>query len=308
MPTVDRPRAEAWIRTHVTPVGPIETAHERPWSTVLRVPVADGLVWFKACAPLQAFEPRLSARLCARWPEVAPEILGYDQARAWMLLADAGVPLQALDNPPGAWLAVLPPYAELQRGEARWAADHLAHGVPDQRLAVWPARFDDLLRHALPLERAELDWLAAFAPRFAEMCRALAAHAVPDSLQHDDLHMLNVFRAGDRLRVLDWGDASISHPVVSLVVTFRYLQEINHLPPGDAWFTRLRDAYLEPWGQGYADAFRLAMAAGGFAHLFGWIRQRDGLPPEARPRFDVNFRVVLRHAVAQVTTAKLLHD
>ena len=33
-----------WIGAHVEPVGAIETAHERPWATVLRVPV-------------QAFEP-----------------------------------------------------------------------------------------------------------------------------------------------------------------------------------------------------------------------------------------------------------
>jgi demethylmenaquinone methyltransferase/2-methoxy-6-polyprenyl-1,4-benzoquinol methylase len=39
----------------------IELVHERPWATVLRVPLADGVAWFKACAPVQAFEPRPSA-------------------------------------------------------------------------------------------------------------------------------------------------------------------------------------------------------------------------------------------------------
>ena len=64
-----------------------------------------------------------------------------------------------------------------------------------------------------------------------------------------------------RLRVLDWGDSSISHPFASLVVTFRFLEEFNKLPPGDPWFPRLRDAYLEPWGHGLTDAFALARAA-----------------------------------------------
>jgi hypothetical protein len=299
---VDRARAEAWIRAHVTPVAPIETAHQRPWSTVLRVPVVDGCVWFKACAPLQAFEPRLTAELFARWPDRTPEVLAYDHAHAWMLLADAGAPLQTLGNPPEAWLEVLPRYAELQRDEARFAADHLAHGVPDQRLRLWAARFDDLLHRELPLERHELDWLVAFTPRFTELCDELATHALPETIQHDDLHMLNVYRAGDRLRVMDWGDASISHPFVSLVVTFRYLEEVNHLAPDDAWYARLRDAYLEPWGRGHAAAFQLATSAGGFAHLFGWVRQRDDLPGEARPRFDANFSIVLRHAIGRLTT------
>ena len=32
---VDPRVAEDWIRAYVEPVGPIETAHERPWATVL---------------------------------------------------------------------------------------------------------------------------------------------------------------------------------------------------------------------------------------------------------------------------------
>jgi hypothetical protein len=60
---VDRAAAEDCIRSHVEPVGAIETSHERPWATVLRVPLADGVAWFKSCAPVQAFEPRLTAGL-----------------------------------------------------------------------------------------------------------------------------------------------------------------------------------------------------------------------------------------------------
>jgi len=60
--------AEEWIRKHVEPAGAIETTHDRPWATVMRVPVEGGVTWFKACAPVQAFEPRLTAELYARWP------------------------------------------------------------------------------------------------------------------------------------------------------------------------------------------------------------------------------------------------
>jgi ketosteroid isomerase-like protein len=37
----------------VEPAGPIETVHERPWATVLRVPLADGVASFKACVTAQ---------------------------------------------------------------------------------------------------------------------------------------------------------------------------------------------------------------------------------------------------------------
>jgi len=63
---VDLADAEDWICAHVEPVGTIETEHERPWATVLRVPLADGVAWFKACGPVQAFEPGLTAEPFAR--------------------------------------------------------------------------------------------------------------------------------------------------------------------------------------------------------------------------------------------------
>ena len=270
---------------------------------MLRVPLADGVAWFKACAPVQAFEPRLTAGLFARWPDRVAEVLGHDEERAWLLLADAGTPIGAFGNPPESWLAVLPRYAEIQRGEAAHTHEHLTHGVPDLRVATMPARYEDLLRHDLPLESDEIDRLRGFARRFAELCEELAARGLPETIQHDDLHGSNVYAQGERLRLLDWGDASISHPFASLVVTFRFLEEVNGLPPTDPWFARLRDAYLEPWGQGLAAAFALGIRVGAFAHTFAWARQRDALPEEARPEFDKVFRIVLRRAVAQTSSA-----
>jgi len=72
----------------------------------------------------------------------------------------------------------------------------------------------------------------------------------------------------------------------------------NRREPGDPWFARLRDAYLEPWGQGFADTFELAIRVGAFAHPIAWARQRDALPDEARRAFDKSFAVVLRRALA----------
>jgi hypothetical protein len=296
---VDRAAVEDWIRAHIEPVGAIETEHERPWATVLRVPLADSVAWFKACAPVQAFEPRLTAELFARWPDRVAEVLGHDEKRAWLLLADAGTPIGVFGNPPEAWLVALPLYAELQRGEAAHTHQHLTHHVPDLRVATLPARYDDLLQRDLPLDPDEIGRLHEFAPRFAELCGELAAHDLAETVQHDDLHHANLYAQGERLRLLDWGDASISHPFASLVVTFRFLEEITKLPPDDPWFARLRDAYLEPWGPGLAGAFALAIRVGTFAHTIAWARQRDHLPEQARAEFDRGFAIVLRRAVAQ---------
>lgn len=291
--------AEEWIRKHVEPTGAIETTHDRPWATVMRVPVAGGVTWFKACAQVQAFEPRLTAELYGRWPDRVTEVLAVDEARHWLLLGDAGIAVGELGNPPEAWLEALPLYAELQKGEMAHAIDHVGHGMPDLRKAALPAGYERLLASELPLPRDDINRLRDYAPRLTELCVALAELGIQESIQHDDLHMANLYSDNGKLRVVDWGDSSIAHPFFSLVVTFRFLAEVNHLAPDDPWFRRLRDAYLEPWGSGLEETFEIAIRVGWFAHTIAWTRQRDALPLEDRPEFDRAFAIILRRAVAQ---------
>jgi hypothetical protein len=293
-------QAEPWIRQHVHPTGPIELVHARSWATVLRVPLATGCAYFKACAPVQAFEPRLTAGLSARWPDRVGEVLAVDLQHKWLLLADAGTQLRLLGNAPEVWLRALPIYAELQRGEADRAEENLAHGVPDQRLANWPTRYAELLQEDLPLTPDEVRCLTDFAPRFVELCEELAQHQIPSSIQHDDLHYNNLFVDGDQLRILDWGDSSISHPFVSLVVPLRFLREFNGLDPADAWFKRLQEAYAEPWGGRSRCAVPLALRLGWIVHAFGWARQRRALSPNARVEYNKYFADILRMAMSQL--------
>jgi hypothetical protein len=285
----------------VQPAGPIDLVRVRPWAAVVEVPTADGRAWFKACQPQQAFEPRMTAELFRRWPDRVVRVLGHDPHRAWLLTADAGRPIGDLGNPPELWLRVLPRYAELQRGERAVVDDHLAHDVLDLRVAALPSWYEVLLSRDLPLEAGEVVALRAFAPRFAELCAEVAAESPGDTVQHDDLHLRAIFALGDELRILDWGDASIGHPFASLVVTFRFLELHNGLVPGDPWFDRLRDAYLEPWGAGLQGAFERAMRVGRFAHVIAWLRHRDPLTLEQKGDFDREYAVVLRRALTQTT-------
>jgi hypothetical protein len=297
---VDLTAAEAWIREHVGATGAVEVTHDRPWGTVARVPLAGGAAWFKQCGRGWEFEAPLTAALGERWPDLVGRVLAYDAERAWLLLADAGTPVGVQGNPPEAWLEALPAYADLQRREAARVDEHLATGVPDLRMDRVPAGYERLLAQPLPVDDDEVERLRAFAPRLAELAAELDARGIPASVQHDDLHMNNLYVDGDRLRVLDWGDSSIGHPFISLVVTFRFLEEATRLDPADPWFARIRDAYLEPWGAGHVDTFELAQRVGIFAHAIAWTRRRDDLPLDARPRHDSGFAIILRRALARI--------
>lgn len=284
--------AEAWIHAHCRPSGRAEVVRDRVWATTSRIPTADGPVWFKACGPSHRFEPELVAALARVRPDLLPRVLACDASRGWLLTADAGTQFRRLGNPPELWLRLLPRYAELQR-EARVPA-----AVPDRTLQRWPELYADLAASELPLEPAEIERLRQHAPRFEALCEELSGYALHAAVQHDDLHDTNTFVDGDGLRIADWGDASLSHPFVSLVVTFRFLEERNGLAPTGPWFPRLRDAYLEPWGNDLIAAFELAQRLGRFVHAFGWVALRRLLPPEVRPEYDVPFRTVLRRALS----------
>jgi hypothetical protein len=178
---VDRATAEQWIRRQVDVDGEIELAYEQPWATVLRVPTREGAAaWFKACGPVARFEPRLTASLHERWPDRVVGVLGHDADRAWVLLADAGTTVAPLGHAPELWETLLPLYAELQRGEAAHAAEHLAAGVPDLRTETLPERYERMLeRDDIPLEPAEIAQLRRFTPRSPSCARSSARAACP---------------------------------------------------------------------------------------------------------------------------------
>jgi hypothetical protein len=289
----------AWIGAAVHVAGDIEITHDRPWAIVARVPIeGGGTAWFKACSAVQSFEPRLTAALSRRWPSYVTEVLAHDPERAWLLLADAGTSVVKLANSPEIWLRALPRYAELQRGEVGRVPEHLAHGVPDLRVAHLPSAYARLVDLDLPLEEHDVARLRAFEPEFGTLCAALADEHPVASIQHDDLHLWNLFVDGPDTRVIDWGDSSIGDPFWSLFVTFRFLEQVNGLQPGDPWFARLRDAYLEPWGRGLTDKFDRALRVGAFAHAIASMRGRVALRGREQLLFDEDFALILRRALA----------
>lgn len=268
--------------------GPMVQVHHQPWSTVLRVATDGGPVFLKASAPGLAHEAAITDFLARRRPDVVPPPLAVDPERGWLLMADAGTRLRDLverERDVSRWLDVLPAYAGLQLDLAGDAAALIALGAPDLRLAVLPGRFERLMdaleqdvgdaaatgRPAAG-EAARRPLLArarAAVPRVATMCEELAAFGIPETIQHDDLHDAAIYLSDDGYRVLDWGDACVSHPFFSMSVA---LEGVIAWGPDDVEgsvdIAPFRDAYLAPFTAGRDP--RQLRAAMALAIRLGW--------------------------------------
>lgn len=159
-----------------------------------------------------------------------------------LLTADAGPPLRELEPD---WERILVRLAELQVELAQDVGKLLA---PDKRPHVLPDAYRKLVaRTELPADLRKR--LAELEPAVERRAGELGAAAVPHSIAHEEVHDGNLFVRDGHCRLLDWGEACVSHPFVGLVNTLRAIVDREGLEPGDAEVLRLRDVYLEPWSE-----------------------------------------------------------
>jgi hypothetical protein len=216
----------AWIEREVTVTGEIEQPHVRLWSTVLRVPTADGSLWFKAAREAFAYEARILEVLVPLAPDILPEIVAARPEAGWLLLRDAG---DRAREHPIEWAPLVRRYAELQVAAVPHAQELLDAGIVDNR----EPRVEEMFEHLTP---ATAERLRVRMPEVEERLARLAASPLPATVEHNDLHDGNVFSRDGQARILDWGDAALAHPFLTLTV--------EEDPAA-------RTAYLEPWAELY---------------------------------------------------------
>jgi len=272
-----RAAADRWIDEQLAtlalePDGEREQLHDRPWSTVIRVPTTAGDVFFKAVTAVLRHEAALTELLGRRRPDCVPPPLAVERDEGWLLLADGGQTLRSLiesDRDMSRWRDVLPLYAGLQVDLTPDVPELLALGVPDLRLARLPALFEELLDEVAGLAGEERARLEGSLPWARTACEELAASGIPETIQHDDLHDAQVFVRDGRILLLDWGDACVSHPFFTLAVTLDGViawgvDDVEDSEPTEPY----RDAYLAPFRErSTADLVALSTTA----RKLGWL-------------------------------------
>lgn len=204
----------------------------RPWGMVMSLPTEDSQVWFKA-VPENSAEAVLHAVLAEEAPDHVAPVLGADEERGWLLLADVGTSLgDGVDEDEvgvlyagDSFREAMSTYARLQRAVSHRIDELVARGLPDARPAAMPGVFDRLRD---TLERAARDAhdehaldtlqrIRTARPLVVDLAARLDGYA---SVDHNDLHPWNVM-VGAPPVFLDWGDAMASHPYASLLVPVR---------------------------------------------------------------------------------------
>ena len=258
--------------------GKPESFRERPWATVIPLPTDRGLVYFKATWPPQRHEAGTSAALARLAPDDVGVVVAADPRRGWLLVEDAGQRLRDTiekDQDIRHWHRVLPRYAELQVDVAPHVRAFLEFGAPDRRAVSLARQYRGLLQDQSlvrvglkeGLTKTQERKLRELAPQVLSWGEEISI--VPDTIQHDDLHDGQVFVRDGHYRILDWGDACVSHPFLTMSVVERSIAYTFKLEPGSREITRLRDVYLEPFTT-LASAKRLR-AAYAIALRLGWI-------------------------------------
>lgn len=260
----------SWLASHgVVPSATVETIHERPWSTVMRVPTTGGDLYLKQEQPLQAYEVPLTIALASRWPDRVPEVVAVDTERSWLLLRDGGTRV-ADSGRYELFPRALALYGELQVGEVAHVDELLGFGLRDLRLPVVVDLYEPFFERDHGLEPDEVARLVALAARFRELCAELEELDLPASIQHDDLHEWNVFERDGRVAIYDWGDSSVGFPLWSWLKPWWSIEDREPA----------LTAYAAAWGSFASEeklrrALELAIPTGLFPYVLQIRRQYD---------------------------------
>jgi hypothetical protein len=261
-----------WIRSQlaahgIQAEGPPQQFKHWIITSALRVPTDQGDYYFKAVPTIFAQEPRITSALAARYPEYVPAPLATRMlpGEGWMLMPDFKG--EVLENISIKQLSeALRILARMQIDSVSRIEELRAAGCQDRQLERLAGEIRSVLHDHVVLEGLlpeEIERLQKLGPTFEEMCKRLAAYAVPQTLLHGDFHGGNLLERDGKVLIFDWTDASIAHPFLDLITA------INNRYPvfSEAERGIIRDVYLSAWTryespEQLLEAARLALPLG----------------------------------------------
>jgi len=222
-------QAKEWIADTLRAqgAGPIRAGQQvRVWefSCVFRIETDSEVFYFKALPTRLAREQAVTEYLSRRIGGCAPQVVANDSRRRWLLMRAAGGVNLEMTTDLAAWQRGVAGYARLQ-------VDSLAHldalracGCETLSLEKLAAHMDGLLADTPAFLAGEPEGLSAeeiarlrnLRPELLRRCAAVSSGPIAVTLDHGDLWPANVLVDDTRCTVIDWEDARIAHPFLSL--------------------------------------------------------------------------------------------
>lgn len=285
-----RDRALRWAARRIgAPITRVEQSRAWESSCVYRLRARHDVFYLKAVAARCDWEPRLTRWLARRFPRLIAPVVAVGGAGRWLLTRETKGPILRDSRGLPAWERAAFEYGRLQRALVGRTPSLLRMGCP-RRGSRWALReMTGLLRDRRALaaggrERlspGEIARLRARVPALRARGRALAACAVPLSLDHSDFWAGNIIASPRGPVYLDWEDATVSHPFWSVFMLPWSHGFHDRWGARGAAARRVKDAYLAGWSgrEGtarYREAFDLAQSLAPLHYAATWAR--DTIP------------------------------
>jgi hypothetical protein len=280
-PDADLAWADRLLAVHgIARTAPAEQIRTWNLSSLWRLPIEDGAVWFKHVPPFFGHEATIIDRLVG-W--AVPALIGSEGSRLLMHeipgedMYDAGLPILSRG------LSIL---VGIQRDWIARVDELLAMGLPDWRPPKLMALIEDVVgRTSSELSADDRLTLGGFVSGLPRRFGHLAECGIPDSLVHGDFGPGNL-RGDDRsLVLLDWGDCGVGHPLLDQPAMF-------DRAPQDA-VGPLRDQWAAEWeaaipGSDPRQAARLLAPVAAARQAVIYRKFLENIEPSERPYHDAD--------------------
>jgi hypothetical protein len=310
-----------WAYEQTAPLGVRLTGNFRqynasPTFSLVRLETDGAALWFKATGEPNAHELPITLFLADLFPNHLPRILGVHASwNGWLSTEAEGTPLDELTDR-SSWERAAEGLAELQIASIGRAAELVDGKCKDLRLPLAARHIDPFVtrmgafmriqekQSPAPLVGTEL---LSLGEGLKEAFSLLQSFGFPNTLGHLDCNPGNLIVSPQRCVFLDWAEACVTNPVITLEYLRRHMERCGIEEP--AADSRITAAYLRPWASFFSpDDLRRAIAAAPpvavFLHAIAGEVWRT-LDPSSNPVLAAYFRSLTRRMYREaVVTAE----
>jgi hypothetical protein len=250
---------KTWVEQVIRPLGLTLTGKFRQLNgtatfSLIRFETNGPAVWFKAVGHPNLREFSTTIALANVFPTAVPRLIGVrEESNAWLSLEAPGVSLADFKSI-AEWESSAAAFARLQTTATHLSCDLLQAGARN----LTASAFGDLVEPVFgriasameqqskptpePLRPSELDTLKT---EVQEALYLVSRLGIPDSLGHFDLNPANIRISQDACIFLDWAEAYVGNPFLSL---HPFLEHCRRSFPWNVDLEeRITSAYAEPW-------------------------------------------------------------